>query len=377
MAMIKCPECGQDISDKAVKCPKCGYPLETEPIKEDVRYSKIPEQIVNAEPVSQIQKKENSKKKIVIGIICLGIALMGIALWLKIGIFESNLSVGEINLSKWKLIDEGKYFDEYEGSIISDETKPFVAVIGYYEESDDTPMFVYMENGKGTLQRSESTDEDPSIKYTVIGYMNGRALKESDVSSITYDDSDYNDWYSDTSCTVTMQIELKSNKDGLLAVEIRNDLTKEVERNVMIPIVSGKGEYEYYLSDLPLKSRGVEVTATPKIFCISEKIKETDYTVDTPFSVEKDEMSSSISYIGKEELTFTGYADGLVLYTQELLDGGRKEERGEVVRSIADLKDSQCTLQTGIWADDDEKILTPSYDIKKIGYLSWNKYEKK
>ena len=27
MALIKCPECGIDVSDKADKCPKCGYPL--------------------------------------------------------------------------------------------------------------------------------------------------------------------------------------------------------------------------------------------------------------------------------------------------------------------------------------------------------------
>lgn len=27
MAMIKCPECGKKISDKAGKCPKCGCPI--------------------------------------------------------------------------------------------------------------------------------------------------------------------------------------------------------------------------------------------------------------------------------------------------------------------------------------------------------------
>ena len=30
MALIKCPECGKEISDSAVKCPKCGYPLKAE-----------------------------------------------------------------------------------------------------------------------------------------------------------------------------------------------------------------------------------------------------------------------------------------------------------------------------------------------------------
>ena len=27
MAVIKCPECGKEISDKAMTCPHCGYPL--------------------------------------------------------------------------------------------------------------------------------------------------------------------------------------------------------------------------------------------------------------------------------------------------------------------------------------------------------------
>lgn len=30
MALIQCPECGKDISDKAVSCPNCGYPLSSD-----------------------------------------------------------------------------------------------------------------------------------------------------------------------------------------------------------------------------------------------------------------------------------------------------------------------------------------------------------
>lgn len=29
MALINCPECGKEISDKAKACPHCGYPLST------------------------------------------------------------------------------------------------------------------------------------------------------------------------------------------------------------------------------------------------------------------------------------------------------------------------------------------------------------
>ena len=27
MALIKCPECGHEVSDRAVQCPKCAYPI--------------------------------------------------------------------------------------------------------------------------------------------------------------------------------------------------------------------------------------------------------------------------------------------------------------------------------------------------------------
>ncbi len=42
MALIKCPECGKEISDKANSCPSCGYPInstqvETEQDRVNVR----------------------------------------------------------------------------------------------------------------------------------------------------------------------------------------------------------------------------------------------------------------------------------------------------------------------------------------------------
>ena len=27
MALIKCPECGQEVSDKATVCPRCAFPI--------------------------------------------------------------------------------------------------------------------------------------------------------------------------------------------------------------------------------------------------------------------------------------------------------------------------------------------------------------
>ena len=38
MAMIKCPECGNEISDLAIKCPHCGKPLRVNNVHPRVMY---------------------------------------------------------------------------------------------------------------------------------------------------------------------------------------------------------------------------------------------------------------------------------------------------------------------------------------------------
>ena len=41
MAMIKCPECGQDVSNKAELCIKCGYPLSSLTPKQGYLFVKV------------------------------------------------------------------------------------------------------------------------------------------------------------------------------------------------------------------------------------------------------------------------------------------------------------------------------------------------
>lgn len=37
MALIKCPGCSKDISDKAIACPSCGYEMEKADQKESIK----------------------------------------------------------------------------------------------------------------------------------------------------------------------------------------------------------------------------------------------------------------------------------------------------------------------------------------------------
>ena len=47
MALIKCPECNLQVSDKAISCPHCGYPLDSKAIKRQYNKSTKRKRITN------------------------------------------------------------------------------------------------------------------------------------------------------------------------------------------------------------------------------------------------------------------------------------------------------------------------------------------
>ena len=70
MALIKCNECGQMISDRATKCPKCGCPTTKEP------ESNIPQETPQVQPVYYEDDEGGSPRKWLYGIIALLVALI-------------------------------------------------------------------------------------------------------------------------------------------------------------------------------------------------------------------------------------------------------------------------------------------------------------
>ena len=75
MALINCPECGKEISEKAGSCPNCGCPLNT--IEKAVEESKKTDGVHYARPTGSLPKREEKKRKkktwiwIVVGVIVL------------------------------------------------------------------------------------------------------------------------------------------------------------------------------------------------------------------------------------------------------------------------------------------------------------------
>ena len=382
MALIKCPECEQFISDKASKCPKCGYPIQE---YLSSKTEKIPSESVNEDPVNtasstdiqQAPTQKKSKKKIIITLIAacaVVIAVLGVILGSNL--FASKLTVEDITISKWRLTDSKNYGDYYEGTITSEQKNPFIAVIGQYEDEASTPEFVYVEDGKGVIETYEDTDEDPSVKYRAIGYMGGHTVELSDLK-VAYTDSDYYDlpYFDSTNCVVSISIDMNNTKNGLLVFDVINETNNETKRNMIAVVIDGKAEYGYY-AELPYKARGIEVSIVPKLFCESSTIKEGNYVIEKAYTAEKSESKYYNSYLGTETLAFADYADGFVLYTRELKEGGNKENRNIVENMGAFLHNGECTLTTYDSVDADQTILMPKYEFSIIGYVTWTPLER-
>lgn len=392
MALIKCPERGQMISDKAEKCPKCGYRMQDSlDTAEEVVTQGAAAEVEEAKEIPAAEEKQKtrfslktvltsaagakkSKKKT--AIIIAGIVLVMFAVLYAVGSANSTLNVNEISINKWRLTDSRWYSDYYEGSVTSDQKKPFVAVIAQYDDEDSRPELVYVENGEGIFSTLESTSSDPSVKYRAIGYLSGTRV-DSKGMTIKYKDRDYTDYSSqeESDCYVDIEMDMRNNKTGLLLFDVVNKTNGDKDSNLVAVVVKGKTQYSYY-AELPYKSRGIEITIEPKLFCESSSVKQDDYTVEKNYSAEKEEGKYSTYYSGEMEMAFSDKQDGFVLYTRELLEGGNKKNRNDVKNMYNFVHNGESKFTTYDSVDSDETILMPKYDFNIVGYITWNSLEK-
>lgn len=74
MALIKCSECGRDVSDKASSCPNCGNPIGMNDLK--VQVSTVTKKPIQVEPLL-VNKRWKKAKLISWAAIILGLVIMG------------------------------------------------------------------------------------------------------------------------------------------------------------------------------------------------------------------------------------------------------------------------------------------------------------
>ena len=80
MALIKCPECGKEISDKAGKCPYCGYPIEE--TENNVEKETGKQEILDVNKETPKKKKPLNKKVIITISAIIGAAVIGVGVYM-------------------------------------------------------------------------------------------------------------------------------------------------------------------------------------------------------------------------------------------------------------------------------------------------------
>ncbi len=80
MALIQCPECGKEISDKAGKCPHCGYPIEE--TENNVEKETGKQEILDVNKETPKKKKSLNKKVIITISAIIGAAVIGVGVYM-------------------------------------------------------------------------------------------------------------------------------------------------------------------------------------------------------------------------------------------------------------------------------------------------------
>lgn len=89
MALIKCPECGKEISDAAKSCPNCGYPLKNEAgeskiqVQQDILLQKQQAQQQRQGQKQKVNKNKGCLTAAIMAIIIFGIGIGGISTVIK------------------------------------------------------------------------------------------------------------------------------------------------------------------------------------------------------------------------------------------------------------------------------------------------------
>lgn len=164
MALIKCPECGKEISDKAKTCPNCGAPvvLKAQPTQSNVA---PPPMVKNNMP----EKKKGS---------CLKSIGIFFAVIIVLGVIGNLLGGGKDN----KLEKTQELTIETEESVVKTETEKII------EESEETENNKEFDSSKYAFKQGfddnfnisdENKENIESIKNSVNEIWNDEEVQES------------------------------------------------------------------------------------------------------------------------------------------------------------------------------------------------------
>lgn len=63
MALINCPECGKEISDRARECPNCGYPINEYVLEQKIKNYTPPNKKISGIELGQVKRTGYTRKE--------------------------------------------------------------------------------------------------------------------------------------------------------------------------------------------------------------------------------------------------------------------------------------------------------------------------
>ncbi|MGC4018461.1 MAG: FxLYD domain-containing protein [Muricomes sp.] len=217
MALIKCPECGKEISERAGKCPNCGCPIDGTAKRETIESSPV---AAVEKSVDSIKKSgKQGKKGIVIICAVIGVLIIGIVAGLIVTANPRNYSAAQklytsekyqealdkfTKLGSYKdseqMAEKSEYALSTDGQFLNELGKGLMARWDL-SEADKTEEEIYTDNTAVEIERLDSF-YDKSFNDEVLGdyarqYIDllNKAMDSLKLYTVDYS-SFYNEWNS-------------------------------------------------------------------------------------------------------------------------------------------------------------------------------------
>ena len=132
MALIKCPECGKEISDKATACPNCGCPIQAAGNPNSVE-------------LSTTEEKPKKKTKTAVIAVVVAIAVLGVLCAAYFAFLSPDAKLRSAYNKAVALYNSGNYV----------EALPMFENIGEYSNSADSAVWCRYELAKEAISKEE------------------------------------------------------------------------------------------------------------------------------------------------------------------------------------------------------------------------------
>lgn len=416
MALISCPNCGGQVSDKAMFCPKCSAALNPSNAQANVQ---------GDFQSSFAAKKGGGKlKKIVIPIAAAVLIIICGILVFKL--IPRTVKVTDISVESWNYDDDEEI---YTAQVKSSTLEPFIAVVTYQESDNDSDAindddtdsdgklssdkdsdpdsdaepeyapqtfsperFVYMEDGEGTFTINDYYEPNDT---KIESYFSGKLLSaDEDFKSINFDFTKYED-DSDTKITEVffdISFEMKKKQSGLLFFSVNNTLTGELDDVDAVPVINGKAVRHDCYDRVEYKIRNNNMFEVQNLYFVPMiSFKQGDVTISKEYyerHVDDGDFdwSETLQYLfnytlWEAQAEIPDKTDGLFLYTIEQTEGGDANEINKLHYMCSFLSEGYAKISIMKNYSDSEffksdKFKDPKYNYVCYGYVPVTKLEK-